>query len=75
MNIAEKQDYIHNHLNLLLDKDIDELFGKIKFHVEEELLLTQPQIEEIERRIERHKTGKSKSYPWAEVKDRLVSES
>ena len=75
MNIIEKRDYIHTNLYLLLDKDIDELFEKIKTHVEKEFVLSQQQTEEIEKRIERHKTGKSTSYSWQEVKDSLISKS
>jgi hypothetical protein len=71
MNTIEKRDYIHTNLNLLLDKDIDELFEKIKTQVEKEFLLSQHQTKELENRIERHKTGKSKSYSWSEVKASL----
>jgi len=73
MNTVEKRDYIHNHLYRLLDKDIDAVFNKIKLIVESDILLTEAQNEEIERRVLRHKNGESKSYSWPEVKQRIKS--
>lgn len=74
MNTIEKRDYIHNYLYRLVDKDIDEVFNKIKTLVEQDIILTQAQNEEIEDRVKRHKKGESKSYSWSEVKTRAKSQ-
>ncbi len=71
MNTIEKRDYIHSYLNRLDDKDIDDVFNKVKALIEEEVTLTQSQEEEIERRVDRHKKGESESHPWSEVKKRI----
>jgi putative addiction module component (TIGR02574 family) len=74
MNTVEKRDYIHNYLYRLVDKDIDEVFDKIKSLIEQDVVLTQAQNDEIETRVKRHKTGESKSYTWSEVKARAKSQ-
>ena len=75
MNTVEKRDYIHNHLNCLLDKDIDDVFEKVKSLVEGDVVLTKGQEEELERRVMRHKKGESNSYSWSEVKEKVRSRS
>lgn len=40
---------------------------------EEEIILTDWQKEELDRRSSRHKTGESKSFTWEEVKKRARS--
>ncbi len=62
MDIIEKRDYIHNYLYRLMDKDVDEVFNKIKSIVEKDTILTPKQNEELDRRVLRHKNGESKSY-------------
>ncbi|MCU4173582.1 hypothetical protein [Carboxylicivirga sp. N1Y90] len=71
MNTIEKRDYIHNHLGRLLDKDIDEMFEKVKLLIEENIILTEEQETELTNRIERHKNGTSKSYTWPNIKDEI----
>jgi hypothetical protein len=70
MNTVEKRDYIHNYLYRVDDENIDEMFKKVQALVEKDIILTQTQEEEIEKRVMRHKNGESKSYSWAEVKKR-----
>ncbi len=73
MNTVEKRDYIHNYLYRLLDKDIDDVFNKVKAVVEKDIVLSEAQNEELERRVLRHQNGESKSYSWSEVKDNIKS--
>ncbi|MCG8697392.1 MAG: addiction module protein [Bacteroidales bacterium] len=75
MNTVEKRDYIHNYLIRLNDDDIDEMFKKVKSLVENDLVITSEQEEEIEKRVMRHKNGESKSYTWAEVKKRAKTKA
>jgi putative addiction module component (TIGR02574 family) len=75
MNTIEKRDYIHNYLYRLLDKDIDEVFIRVKSIVEKDVVLTEEQEEELDKRITRHKNGESKSFSWPEVKERVHSKS
>lgn len=75
MNIIEKRDYIHSYLNRLLDKDINIVFDKVRSVVEKDIVLTQSQEEELEKRVMRHKSGESKSYSWSQVKEQVRSQS
>ncbi|MBK8806632.1 MAG: addiction module protein [Bacteroidales bacterium] len=75
MNAIEKRDYIYNYLYLLIDNDIEEVYNKVKSIVEKELVLSQSQDEELDRRVTRHKNGESKSYTWSELKQRVKSNS
>ena len=69
MNLIEKRDYIHSHLYLVGDKELDEMFLKVQSAVEGNTMLTNAQEQEIEYRVKRHKTGESKSFTWSEVKE------
>jgi len=73
MNTVEKRDYIHNYLFRLVDKDIEDVYNKVRSIVEKDILLTQAQNDEIDRRVAKHKTGESKSYTWSDVKARARS--
>ena len=75
MNAIEKRDYIHSYLNRLLDKDIDIVFNKVRSAVERDIVLTQTQEEELEKRVMRHKSGESTSYSWTQVKEKVRSQS
>ncbi len=75
MNTLEKKDYIHSYLNRLLDKDIDIVFNKVRSVVEKDIVLTQTQGEELDKRVIRHKSGESKSYSWTQVKEKARSQS
>ncbi len=75
MNILEKRDYIHNHLYKLMDEDVDELFNKVKNAIENDELLTEAQKNELEKRVNKHKNGHSKSYTWAEIKKKIKTNS
>lgn len=70
MNTIEKRDYIHNYLYRIDDKNIDEMFRKVQSLVENDIILTLDQEDEIDKRILRHKNGESESYSWSEVKNR-----
>ena len=54
---------------------IDEVYNKVKFIVEKDIVLTSSQEEEVEKRVLRHKNGELKSYSWPEVKTRIKSGS
>ena len=70
MNTVEKRDYIHNYLFRIDDKNIDEMFRKIRTLVEKDIALTHAQEEEINKRVLRHNNGESKSFSWPDVRSR-----
>jgi len=73
MNTLEKRDFIHSYLHRLDDEHIDEMFKTIQAIIEEDSLLTTAQEQELEYRVQRHKTKESKSIPWDEVKKNAQS--
>ena len=73
MNTIEKRDYIHNFLYIVDDSIIDEMYKQVQSIVEKEISLNADQELELEKRVERHKSGQSKSFSWDEVKKRAIS--
>lgn len=73
MNTIEKRDYIHNFLYIVDDSIIDEMYKQVQSIVEREISLNADQELELEKRVERHKSGQSKSFSWEEVKKRAIS--
>ncbi len=73
MNTIEKRDYIHNYLFRLVDRDIDDVYRKVRSIVEQDICLTSAQNDEVDRRVAKHKTGESKSMKWSEVKAQAKS--
>ncbi len=74
MDALEKREYIHNNLYRIGDKNIDELFRKVKSLVERDITLTVAQEEEVKKRYARHKNGESESYSWNNVKNRAKAD-
>ena len=75
MGTLEKQKYLKKNISSVndddfIDKFYTEVFAHLKFP-ETAYKLTEKQKKELDRRVELHKSGKSKSYTWEEVKQNL----
>lgn len=73
MGTIEKRDFIHSHLHEVNERLIDEVYEKMVSFLDKEGYLTKEQEEELNKRVTRHKKGKSKSYSWPEAKERIRS--
>lgn len=65
----------HQYLDTVDDAMLKSVYALLKEYRKNqgETLLTEEQKAELDRRIEDHKSGKSKSYSWEEVKAKITS--
>lgn len=71
MDTIKIKDELHQYINQADDRFIWLVYAMVQVDKNEQELLSQQEIEELERRLERHKSGQSTSYTWDEVKNRL----
>lgn len=72
MNTTKIKEELHQYINQADDRFLQLVYAMVQADKKEEQeLLSQEEKEELERRMERHRTGQSKSYTWEEVKARL----
>ena len=67
---------IHKAVDKINDTDLlHAVYTILEREIEntEEYELTPPQKKELDRRLANHKSGKSKSYSWEEVKTNLLN--
>lgn len=78
MSITEKREHLHNYINHIDDRFLNALYAMIQSYLgvtPTEYKLTDKQKAELDRRIEHHRKGESKSYSWDDVKQRVHSKS
>lgn len=71
MNTTKIKEELYQYINQADDRFIQLVYAMVQADKKEQELLSQEEKEELERRIERHKNGQSKSYTWEEVKARI----
>lgn len=70
-NTTQLREELHQYINQADDRFVQLVYAMVQADKKEQELLSQEEKEELERRVERHKNGQSKSYTWEEVKARL----
>ena len=77
MSILKIKEELHHYINNNADESFVQLmWDMMKVHEntkDEDYELTPLQKKELDRRVKMHKSGKSKSYSWEEVKQRILS--
>lgn len=79
MNIQADINWIISELRSVQDPNLIEAFKNMlayrrtKQIEPTESVLSPSQIEELEKRVERHKNGESASYSWEETKEKIRS--
>ena len=77
MSILKIKEELHHYINNNADERFVQLmWDMMKVHEEtkdDDYELTTLQKKELDLIVERHKSGKSKSYSWEEVKKRILS--
>lgn len=72
MDTTKIKEELHQYINQADDRFIQLVYAMVQADKQEEKeLLSQEEKEELEKRVERHRNGQSKSYTWDEVKSRL----
>jgi putative addiction module component (TIGR02574 family) len=70
-NTTQLREELHQYISQADDRFVQLIYAMVQADKKEQELLSQEEKEELERRVERHKNGQSKSYSWEEVKARL----
>ena len=71
MNTTKTKEELYHYITQEDDRFIQLVYAMVQADKKEQELLSQEEKEELERRVERHKNGQSKSYTWEEVKARI----
>ncbi len=71
MSTGQIREMLHEYINQADERFIQLVYGMMQADKSKEYLLTEAEQEELEKRKYHHKNGKSKSYSWEEVKQRL----
>ena len=71
MDTIKIKEELHQYINQADDRFIQLVYAMVQADKREQELLSKQEIEELERRLERHKSGQSTSYTWDDMKNRL----
>ena len=66
MGAAQLREELHQFINRADERVLNLMYGMMK--ADSESLLTPAQQEDLDKRIDRHKKGESKSYSWSEAR-------
>jgi putative addiction module component (TIGR02574 family) len=69
MGAAQIREELHQFIEQADERVLTLIYGMMK--ADKEGLLTVEQQADLDKRIERHKNGESKSYSWAEVRAQI----
>ena len=69
MGAAQIREELHQFINHADERVLTLIYGMMK--ADSEGLLTAEQQEDLDKRIERHKKGESKSYSWSEARAQI----
>jgi len=61
-----RREELHQFINRADERVLNLMYGMMK--ADSESLLTPAQQEDLDKRIDRHKKGESKSYSWSEAR-------
>jgi putative addiction module component (TIGR02574 family) len=75
MNTTKIKEELYEYINQADDRFIQLIYAMVQADKKELGLLDQDEKDELDRRVERHKSGQSKPYTWEEVKARLSQQS
>ncbi len=75
MNTTKIKEELYQYINQADDRFIQLVYAMVQADKKEQELLSQEEKEKLERRVERHKNGQSKSYTWEEVKARIRNQA
>ena len=70
MRAAQIREELHQFINRADDRVLNLMYGMMKADGAQEIL-TAGQQDDLRKRIERHKTGESKSYSWSEARAKI----
>lgn len=70
MSTTKIRELLRDYISEADDRFVQMVYAMMKVN-QEEVLLSEAEQEEIDRRVARHKKGESKSYSWAEVRSRI----
>jgi hypothetical protein len=70
MGVAQIREELHRVINNADDRVLNLIYEMVKADSEPGIL-TADQREDLEKRIERHKSGESKSYSWPEARAKI----
>jgi hypothetical protein len=68
MGASQKRDELHEFIEHADERLLNLLYGMMRADDTDKEILTPEQLENLTIRIERHQSGKSKSYSWPEAR-------
>ncbi|HTJ50208.1 MAG TPA: hypothetical protein VL443_12175 [Cyclobacteriaceae bacterium] len=70
MGVAQIREELHQFINQADERILNLIYGMMKAD-NDKSILTNEQQEDLEKRIDRHKNGESKSHTWSEARARI----
>jgi putative addiction module component (TIGR02574 family) len=70
MGVAQIREELHQFINQADERILNLIYGMMKADSDKDIL-TNEQQQDLDKRIDRHKKGESKSYTWSEARAQI----